>query len=77
MLGFGIGVSEILMIPVCFLIFGLFVYSLVRRLRKKLGPASKPKVWNYINELGGYFVVGLIILVAAVASLISGLFGGT
>ena len=70
------GILELLMLPLgVLLFFAAFVYPAIRRLQQKLGPDAKPTIWTYINELGGYLVVGLIILIIVVVRILAVLFG--
>ena len=44
----------------------LFVLSGIKRVRRKLDPSKTPSLWAYVNELGGYIFVGLLLGVATV-----------
>ena len=73
MFGFGIGILELIMLPfsVC-IVGGLFLYFAIRRVQKKLDPANKPTTWEFINELGGYALLGVIMIgYAAVTFLLA------
>lgn len=67
MFAFFPGISELLIPIFSILLFATFVYTAIRRLQQKLGPGQKPTAWTYINELGGYIVVGLIFLLGVLA----------
>lgn len=45
---------------ICAVVYGVALYSAIRRLQKRLGPDANPTVWTYVNELGGYLVVGIV-----------------
>lgn len=51
-------------------LYGVVLYSAIRRLQKKLGPDANPTVWTYVNELGGYLVVGIIGMISFVWNLL-------
>lgn len=48
----------------------LGIWLAIRRLQKKLGADTRPTVWTYINELGGYILVGIIIIVCLLVTLV-------
>ncbi|MBD3674528.1 MAG: hypothetical protein HUJ26_13480 [Planctomycetaceae bacterium] len=57
---------------ICILLaYGIFLYSAIKRLQKKLGQDVKPTLWTYANELGGYLVVGLLILIGMIYRIMS------
>jgi hypothetical protein len=65
-----IGIVELVLLPVgAFLVFAVFVFSAVRRLQAKFGPEEQPNLWTYLNELGGYIAVAILLLGAWIASL--------
>ena len=51
------------------LVAALFYFA-IRRIRKKLASESKPTVWDYVNELGGYAVLLLIFVLYVIGSLV-------
>ena len=51
----------------------LILYSAIRRVQKKLDPANKPTTWEYINELGGYALVAVILIVSSLVTFITSL----
>ena len=74
MFGFGFGVFELVMLPLSVsLVGGLFLYFAIRRVQKKLDPANKPTTWEFINELGGYALLGVILLGYALVSFLTNL----
>ena len=46
------------------------LYFAIRRIRKKLASQSKPTIWDYVNELGGYAVLLLIFVLYVIGALI-------
>ena len=52
---------------------GLYIYFEIKRINRKLSPENKPSRWQFINELGGYFVLGVIIFVMCLVSLVMAL----
>ena len=46
------------------------LYFAIRRIRKKLASESKPTIWDYVNELGGYAVLLLIFVMYVIGSLV-------
>ena len=68
---------EAFYIPLGMLVFGaIFVYSAVRRVQKKLDPSQNPTKWTYINELGGYFFLGILMVLFSIAWVFA-IFTGT
>lgn len=53
-----------------FAVWCLGIWLAIRRLQKKLGADASPTVWTYINELGGYIVVGIMIIVFLLVTVI-------
>jgi hypothetical protein len=70
MFGFGI-LESLLAIAGPLLIGGLFVFFAVRRVRKNLDPANMPTKWQVINELGGYFVVGIVLVLYSLVAFVT------
>ena len=67
---------ELILLPLGVLLFGMTLISqAVRRLRQKLREESNPTIWTYVNELGGYFVVGVFLVVMISAWWIAGMAG--
>lgn len=56
-------------------VFAISTIFYVRRLMRKLGPEGKPTVWTYINEFGGYIILGVIFLIGGVVAVISEIAG--
>ena len=52
---------------------GLILYFAVRRVQKKLDPANKPTIWEFINELGGYALPAVILITYAVITFLFGM----
>ena len=71
----------ILVVEIAFVIAGVrVIYSSVVRLQKKLDPANKPTILTYINELGAYLIMGVLLVVIGVLGLfllVSGVFYST
>ena len=64
-----------LLVFLCVLIvWGISLWSAVQRLRKQLDPQTKPTLWTYVNELGGYLVVGLLVAIWGLIQLMKLLF---
>jgi hypothetical protein len=40
-----------------------------------LSPESKPTLWTYVNELGGYFLVAALVIGGLFVELVRFLFG--
>ena len=71
---FGLGLFESLAFGLGAAVVGfLLTYSAIRRVKNKLDPANKPTRWQYINELGGYFFIGIILLINAIVSVVMGI----
>lgn len=72
MIGFIVpGGGELILGLACGLgVWFLAIWLAVRRLQKKLGADARPTTWTYINELGGYIVVGIIIIVSLLVTLV-------
>jgi hypothetical protein len=51
------------------------IWSAIRRLQKKLSSDAKPTAWTYLNEFGGYIVVGAVLLLSMLIVVLSQLFG--
>jgi uncharacterized iron-regulated membrane protein len=68
---FGIGIFEFVAMPlgVC-IVGGLILYFAVRRVQKKLDPVNKPTTWEFINELGGYALLAVILIAYAVITFL-------
>ena len=68
----------ILVVEIAFVIAGVrVIYSSVVRLQKKLDPANKPIILTYINELGAYLIMRVLLVVIGVLGLfllVSGVF---
>lgn len=45
------------------IVWGVLLWSAVRRLQQRLDPKNAPSAWTYVNELGGYFVVGVMLVI--------------
>ena len=46
---------------ITFAFWACLLAAAVWRLRQRLSPEAKPTLWTYVNELGGYLVVGLLL----------------
>lgn len=55
-------------------IVAFVIWSAIRRLKKKLSSDTKPTAWTYLNEFGGYIVVGAVLLLALLMFVLSQLF---
>ena len=71
---FGIGIFEFIAMPLGLCIVGgLILYFAVRRVQKNLDPASKPTTWEFINELGGYALLAVILIAYATITFLFGM----
>lgn len=71
---FGIGIFEFIAMPLGMCIVGgLILYFAVCRVRKKLDPANKPTTWEFINELGGYALLAVILIAYALIAFFVGM----
>jgi hypothetical protein len=64
-----------LAVLLCVLVWASLLAAAIRRLRNKLSPESKPTLWTYVNELGGYFLVGALVIGGFFVELVRFLFG--
>lgn len=65
------GFQLILMSLIATVAFGITLFFAIRRLQDKLDPNKKPTLGTYLNELGGYLVVGIAGLIYFVWKLIA------
>ena len=71
---FGLGIFGTIAATLATSLVGwLILYSAIRRVRKKLDPANKPTTWEYINELGGYAVIAVVLIVSSLVTFITSL----
>lgn len=68
------GTTNLLIIAGAIFVGLALIASAVFRLRKKLSAEEKPTFKTYVNEVGGYVVVGVILLIVGVAVLVSDFF---
>ena len=70
----GIGIFEFIAVPlsVC-IVGGLMLYFAIRRVQKKLGSENKPTTWRFINELGGYALLAVILIAYSLFTFFNGL----
>lgn len=57
------GASEIVTVGLALLMGLGLILAGVSRLRKKLAADARPSVKTWVNELGGYVIVGVLILI--------------
>ena len=69
------GTMELLISASVPLVGLLLIIAAIFRLRKKLSESEKPTFGTYINELGGYAVVGLILFVGGLGYVATQLMG--
>ena len=69
----GIGIFDFIAVPlsVC-IVGGLMLYFAIRRVQKKLGSENKPTTWDFINELGGYALIAVILIAYSLFTFIYG-----
>ena len=70
-----IGTTELAIALSALIVWGLLLWSAVARLQEKLSDAESPTFSTYVNELGGYVLVGIVLLVVAIAYGINRAFG--
>ena len=70
----GIGIFEFIAMPlsVC-IVGGLMLFFAIRRVQKKLGSGNKPTTWEFINELGGYALLAVILIAYSLFTFFNGL----
>ena len=71
-----IGITEIAVALGALIIWGLLLWSAVARLQEKFSDSESPTFSTYVNELGGYVLAGIVLLVVAIAYGINRAFGG-
>jgi hypothetical protein len=59
-------VQQLVFAIVVVLVGFFLLISAVWRIRKKLVDESNPSLWTYINELGGYIVVGFLLTIGGI-----------
>ena len=69
------GTFELLIVLSIPLVGIAMIISAISRARKKLSPESNPTTWTYFNELAGYFIVGILILVSWLAMVVANMLG--
>lgn len=62
-----IGITELAIVLSVFTVWGLLVWSAIARIQEKLSDSESPTFSTYVNELGGYVLVGIVLLIAAIA----------
>ena len=63
--------NNLLVIAGSMLVGIALIASAITRVRKKLAVEAKPTLGTYLNELGGYVVVGVILILISLAVIVS------
>ena len=66
------GISELLIASAPFMVGAAIILAGIARLCKKLAKENNPTLGTYVNELGGYVIMGAIILILGIVMLLSG-----
>lgn len=49
----------------------VLIWSGMARLRKKLGDVTQPTLMTYVNELGGYVIVAILVVICGLVMWLS------